>query len=113
MPLLQIPTQTDPVWEQTTSLDGTEYQLRFAYNQRENVYHLTIANPQTGVDIISGLKLVTGWELIRRYNGIPGVPPGAMMALTTTSDDSPAGLGELGNRVILYYADVTFVTTGT
>lgn len=101
---------------QATTLDGVVYGLRFQYNQREDVYYMSIYDVTLGTDILSGIKLVSNFLLVQRYNGgvITGLPPGDFMALSSTADDSDATLGELGllQRVTLYYLDQTYLTTG-
>lgn len=101
---------------QSVTLDGAVYGLRFQYNQREDCYYMSIYDVTLGTDILSSVKLVSNSLLVQRYNGgvIEGLPPGDFMALSSASDDSDAGLGELGltRRVTLYYLDQTYLTTG-
>jgi hypothetical protein len=115
MSISTINTSADPFSSISTTLDGVEYILRFTYVQRENCYYLSIEDINAGQDLLSGIKIVTGFPLVGQYRGLGNLPPGELIALTNTQDDSPAGLGELGEkaRVTLYYADETFLTTGT
>lgn len=101
-----IPTAQNAFFTQVTDFEGTDYLLRFDYNQREACYYLSIGNPTTGLDILSGVKVVCSYGLIRRYGGIAGLPPGEIMALVAPGvSDAPADLGELGEnlRVELTY----------
>jgi hypothetical protein len=99
-----IPTRTDlPNWDQITTLDGIDFQLGFRYNQRENVYYLIVAD-STGIVLNGGIKLVAGWLLMSDFVD-QRLPPGEIFVGTTGLNDSPPGLGELGVRGILYYAD--------
>jgi len=102
---LTIATGSDPFFTQTTTLDGVSFTLRFTYNQRENAYYLSLQDPVSGSDIISGVKLVCNYNLLQRYGGLAGMPAGEFVALSKTSDTSPAGLGDLGDngRVSLIY----------
>lgn len=102
-----ITTSSDAFFSQTTRLDGVDYILRFVFNQRENCYYLSIQDPLTGSDILSGIKVVSNFGLLSRFNGYPGLPPGELVAWSNTSDKNPAGLGELGEnaRVTLLYFD--------
>lgn len=97
-----IPTQQTPFWQQTTTLDGTDYLLEFRYNQRENVYYLMIMQPDTTV-LAQGIKLVSNYRILQAYAS-DSLPPGELVAFAT-GNDSPAGLGELGIglRVQLVY----------
>ena len=114
MPITAIDTDSGAFSAQSTVLDGVEYILRIMYNQREQCYHLSIQDPNTGGDIISGIKIVSNYGLIYRYRGMPGMPPGDLVAKSNTSDDSPADIGELGTaaRVTLLYLDATYLSTG-
>lgn len=112
-----IATSSAPFFYQTTSLDGVSYGLRFQYNQREACYYLSIVDTALGQDIISGVKLVTGYYLIRRYAGgdIVGLPPGELLIIPNSTSDIPADVGQLGigNAFTLYYLDATYLLTGT
>lgn len=102
--LYTVPTSADAHYEQTTNLDGTDYVLRFRYNQREAAYYLSILTPQ-GVSILEGIKVVSNYPLLAAYNP-PGRPPGELLALVNAgADDSPPALGDLGEdaRVTLCY----------
>lgn len=96
---------------QDTTLEGVVYTLTFHYSRRENCYYLTIADAsdKDGTPIIASIKVVTNRPLLRRYRGAAANnglvwPPGELVAVSTTPDDSIAGLGDLGSRVILLYA---------
>lgn len=116
MPINAIDTAPDPFSAQTVSLDGVSYVLRLQYNQREACYYLSITDVTLGTDIVSGIKLVSNYPLIRRYDGgdIVGLPPGELIAFSNTPDDSPADIGQLGlaARVTLLYLDATYLATG-
>jgi hypothetical protein len=93
---------TDPTllyWDQTTSLDGTPYVLSFRFNNREQVYYLTISSTDGTETYVAGLKLVSDVCLLGAY----ATPPGELMAYATGPDDSPARVGDWGTRVNLYY----------
>lgn len=101
-----IPTQQGvPFWMQRTTLDGRDYNLRFAWNQREERWYLDIADGDDTA-ILTGLKLVTNWPLLRAYHADHRVPPGELAVFTMLPDTSPPGLFDLGVglRCTLYYA---------
>jgi hypothetical protein len=104
--LLLIPTSDDAFYEQTTNLDGTDFVLRFRYNQRERATYLSILTPQ-GASVIEGVKVVCNYGLLEAYNP-PGRPLGELVALSSGADASPPDLGELGEdrRVALWYVSV-------
>ncbi len=100
-----VPTSDTPFYSQRTTLEGREFLLQFIYNQRENVYYLTIRQTDNTV-IKAGIKVVTNWPLLRRYKYDARLPPGELYAFSF-HDDAPAGFGEIGEtkRVRLTYFD--------
>jgi hypothetical protein len=88
---------TDPLglssYFQTTTFEGTDYVLQFDYNQRCASWYLSIADADN-VDIYNGIKLVTGFSLLKKCVD-PRRPPGAMFLFSSTSDQSPPGLYDL------------------
>lgn len=106
MSILLVPTDSGPFFDQISELDGVDYRLTFSYNQRERCYYMSIGSPSSTDDILSGIKVVSNYSLIRRYNGNAGLPPGDLIAFSTAgASDAPADLGELGEgqRVELHY----------
>lgn len=103
MSLITLPTTDDPFYKQVTALDGVDYTLTFTYNQREDVFYLTIGDA-TGADIVRGLKLVCLWPLLLGQTD-PRLPKGILMVVSNTTDDSPPGLADLvsGGRCELVY----------
>jgi hypothetical protein len=96
MAVLLVPTTPGaPYHSQKTRLDGRDYVLRFAFNERENRWHLSILDDEER-PILLGLKLVANWPLLRHYRWDPRVPPGELMVLDLTGDRTPPGLDELG-----------------
>lgn len=110
MAILAIPTsQTVPHYTQRTVLDGTQYQLEFLFNERDNAWYLSILSEE-GDDIAMGLKLVADWPLLRRTQR-EDAPPGELIALDTTGDGIDPGFDELGGRVVLFYLDAAEVAS--
>lgn len=117
MPLQEIDTPADPFASFSVSLDGVEYLMRMQYNQRSESYYLSLGDPASGADLISSVKVVSNYPLLRWYKGgdIAGLPPGELVAFSNTPDDDPANVGELGlaARMVLTYLDSQYLTTGT
>lgn len=104
--LFSIPTSPDtPFYKQFTSFDGVNYLLTFTYNQRENIFYLTIGDEASN-DIKRGLKLVTNWPLFVGHVD-ERLPRGTLMVISNTTDKSSPGIGELGagRRCELIYDD--------
>ena len=107
-----IDTSADPFYSQVTDLDGINYILSFAYNQRETCWYLSIADIQAN-DLMTGIKIVSNWKLLRRGSDT-GLPPGELVARSYTQDDSPPGLDDFGpgKRVELVYIPVLKLLKG-
>lgn len=105
MGVFLIPTSPDtPFYTQSTPLSGTTYVFDFSYNQRENCWYFSIAD--SGGDVLAaGIKVVCGRPLIGQIANRFLPPGGEIFASSVTNDDSPPGLGELGEgrRVELIY----------
>lgn len=106
MTVFIIPTSKAPFRRQRTRLDGVDYLLSFVYNQREDRIYLSLADDEE-LPIVSGIKILANYPLLWRHRHDPKIPPGELMAIDTTSDGSPPGLGELGEglRCQLTYLD--------
>lgn len=109
MSTLLIPTSAGvPYFTQKTRLDGRDYVLRFAYNQRAERFSLSIYD-ESDAPLLLDLWLVSNWPLLRHYRSDPRLPPGELVAVDLTGDGSPATLDELGEgkRVELTYFEAT------
>lgn len=104
MAYLEIPTFPETAaYQETVTLDGTEYTIIIGYNQRADAYFFGIQD-DTGADIIRGRKLVPGIPLLRNL-AADIRPAGEMVAVDLEDTDTSARLGELGTRVKLYYIE--------
>src|ERR1700733_16174280 len=92
-----IATSADPYYSLRTRLDGRDYNLRFAWNDREERWYLSISDDQDNL-LLAGIKLVANTPLIRYYHSDPNVPPGEFWVIDQTPDGSPPGLVELGEN---------------
>jgi hypothetical protein len=109
MSILTIPTTLgEPYYTQTTRLDGRDYILHFAYNQRTDRWYLSLHDDEN-VPLIAGLKLVANWPLLRHYQWDERVPPGELTVADLTGDGTPPGLDDLGpgRRCELVYRPAT------
>jgi hypothetical protein len=107
MATLLIPVLLDAAYSaQRTRLDGRDYLLEFAFNEREDRWYLSISDDESA-PIITGLKLITGLPLLRFYRADPRVPPGELIAMTLSQDESPPAFSDFGagRRVELTYFD--------
>lgn len=91
-----IPTQQGvPYYSQRTALDGRDYTLRFAWNERDGRWSLDLLESDE-TPIIQGMKLVTKAPLLRAYHADARVPVGELIVSTFQADTSAPGLYDLG-----------------
>lgn len=90
-----IPTRDDPYYQQRTRLEGRDYVLSFAFNEREQRWYLTLAD-EAESPIATGIKLVANWPLLRPYRYDPRTPLGELTVSDISGDSSPPTLLELG-----------------
>ena len=96
MATLRIPTTPDVAYsQQKTRLDGRDYILRFAYNERTERWYLSILDDQEE-PLVMGIKLVANWPLLRSYQWDERVPPGELMVMSLTTDETPPTFEDLG-----------------
>ena len=99
-----MPTGSDPAYSQSSTLEGTTFNLYLAFNTRCSSWYLSVADA-SGVDIYNGVKLIVGCPLLRKCAD-PRKPAGELLVFSSTSDDSPPGLLDLlpgSGRCALYY----------
>jgi len=104
-----LPTQQGvPFYTQRLTLDGRDFNFRFAWNQRLERWYLDIRDG-ADVPLLVGLKLVTNWPLLQAYHHDERLPPGELVVFTSLPDTSPPGYMDLGIglRCELVYGDVT------
>lgn len=96
MATILIPTSPGvPYFKQKTRLDGRDYLLYFAYNERAERYSLSI-HDESDEPLLEGLWLVALWPLLRHYRSDPRLPPGELWVSDLTGDGAPPTLDELG-----------------
>lgn len=103
MSILTIPTTSDPFYSQTVNLEGVDYLFEFRWNQRESSWYLAIY--QSDETLLCSVKVVTNWDLLRRFTD-PRLPPGPLFAKANPlGDTTNPGLTDFGPglRVELKY----------
>jgi hypothetical protein len=103
---LQIRTTAQPYYSERVRLDGRDYVLRFAWNEREERWYLSFL---TGSEepILMGIKLIANWPLLDSYRFDTRLPAGEIYCVDWTSDGTPPLLDELGDDKrcqLLYFA---------
>jgi hypothetical protein len=103
--MIEIPTDFggEAHVEQRITLSGRDYVLRFDWSQRDGHWFLGIYDP-AGIAIITGLKLVANWRLLRgRLEALR--PPGELVVVDTIEPAIDPGFGDLGVRHTLNYLE--------
>jgi hypothetical protein len=105
MSVFSLPTFDDPFYSYAITLEGKPYVLGFKYNQREDVWYMSVFLPDL-TPLATGVKLVENVDLVPRSD--ERSPPGRFIVVSLdASNTTPPGLGELGEdskRVVLLYA---------
>jgi hypothetical protein len=109
MSALGIPTGSDPIYSETTTLDGTAFRLAFVFNLRCACWYLDLATID-GEVFAAGIKLVCNWNLLIKCVS-PLRPAGELLVVSATTDASTPGLLDLlptGRCTLVYWpaADV-------
>ncbi len=103
MTISTLPTFDDPFYSYATTLEGREYLLKFRFNQREDVWYLSLYMPDE-TPLVTGIKMLDGTDLIQRAD--ERLPPGKLFAYSNSRNNTTAGgLEEVGKtkRVMLVY----------
>lgn len=109
MTLIEIATpQGSAFYRLRVSLEGSDYLLDFAWNERAEAWALSVSSADD-VPIVSGIRLVSNRPLLRRFRATDGLPPGDLIALDLTKQIACANFTQLGADVPLYYVESTGV----
>lgn len=100
IPLLQ----NTAAWRQRVTLDGSDFLLDFAWNEREGAWYLTIYTADEDL-LLASRKIVTARPLLKRFRFVAGLPAGEFFATDFTGEISYAGYSELGTAVRFFYLD--------
>lgn len=100
MAVLAIQTFDNPFYDMNVTLEGVEYRLDFAFNERERAWYFSII-ASDGTELVTGIKVVCKRSLVRRSD--PRLPPGTFIAIATDGIDAPPDLTHLGGATRLMY----------
>lgn len=107
--VVTIPTSSDRAYyTQRVRLDGRDFNLDFAWNQREERWYLSIYDEDNQL-VHAGIKILANWPLLRWYKFDDRIPGGELEAIDLTGDASPPTFDELGTdaRCQLTYFGLT------
>ena len=108
--MVKLPLTSDPLRTFTTIVDGARYQVTTRWNDRAGVWTMDIDDPTTGLNLVSGLPIVLGADLLASF--APQL--GSMIAVDSNADaglGTDAGVDDLGTRVQVLWFSLGEVTS--
>ena len=106
MATLILPVTSDSSSSLIVTLDGTNYLLDRAWNDRDEAWYMDISLDD-GTLLAAGRKLVVDWPLTGIRDTDPRMPPGVIFCTDTSGKQIDPGLNDLGARVPLCYEEAT------
>jgi hypothetical protein len=105
MALRRIPLDPYPDTTQQCDLDGVTYAFRFRWSTRGACWHMDL-HTVDNTPIVTSVRLVSGWPLLRRVRSSLR-PPGELFMIDTTGQDQDPTLEEFGTRYGLFYLEAS------
>lgn len=99
--MIEITIFNNSAFTQQVTLDGSIYQVSLIWNGRDDAWFISFAE-QDGTPILDALKIVPGYELIRRFKD-SRLPPGALLTADMTDTGDYPTRDNLGVDVKLVY----------
>ena len=94
---------TESWYEQTVTLDGADYLLRFMWCERERRWYMDLETLD-GTALATAIKVVADRNLFERLTDDVR-PMGELWSVDRTGTGGDPDLRDLGSRVVLYYID--------
>ena len=95
----------NPFFTFTTDLSGTEYLIEINYNEENDYWTLSLFLADS-TPILVGTKIVINYNLFQ-FCSNELLPNGELYAIDASSTNQECGDGELGQRVVLIYRDLS------
>jgi len=98
---LKIIEQGSPFFGVSVRMSGQVYSLSFEWNYRSQAWYLKIN------DLVSGLKIVNGIDLLEPYHYIDELPPGKLGVVRNSGTKSKPGFSNfgIGKEMTLVYEE--------
>jgi len=96
--MFEIPLTASPEQEFSITISGDVYDIRIVLNSRTGIW--TIAFAQSGTDLLNGIALVGGMDILRQFN-IPIANAFVINLENPDLDPSKLGLGTIAKLFIL------------
>jgi len=94
---------TESWYRETVTLDGSEYVLTFAWNERERRWYMDMETVD-GTAIAHGVKIVADAVLLKGVTNDLR-PRGLFCSVDMTAEGVDPDIRDLGSRVRLFYID--------
>lgn len=102
--MIEIPLNSSPEQLFSITLNGNTYDCRVILNSRTGVWSISFA--QSGIDIINGVSLLGGVDVLKQYN-IPIENAYVVNLDNTNQDPTKDNLGTVAKLFILTEEEVT------
>jgi hypothetical protein len=101
--MLLIPTPTDgyPDWTARVSLDGSTYDIRWQWNERDGAWVFSIADRDG--PLLSGVRVALNVDLLARCPMSSRRPPGPIYVVDPSKGRDEPTQSDLGQRVKVVY----------
>lgn len=106
--IIQTHADEYPRWTQKVTLSGKLYKLYFSWNERLEIWQMSISNADDEL-LIGGLCLVSGVDLLKKYRvSVPELPSGLLVIIDKLNNSKTAELDRdnFGSRFLLGYFDL-------
>jgi len=103
--MVNIPFVNTAAFSQQVILDGNPFNITIVWNTRGEFWTISFFNTDD-TPIVTGIKMVLGFSLLRGYKHIVALPPGALIVFDPAGSDVRPGFDDfLGTRgLLLLYA---------
>lgn len=99
--MIKIPTRAIAAYTISITLEGVPYLFTFKWNVRGAYYTLDILT-RDAVLLVGGIKVVINRGLIRKLPRT-GMPPGELLVIDSSGDNTPITFEDLSERVEMIY----------
>ncbi|MCK5609855.1 hypothetical protein KAR91_48735 [Candidatus Pacearchaeota archaeon] len=107
--MVTIPFAEFPAFTEEIILDNIPYRFTFTWNGRGEFWVFSIAD-RDEVKLISGIKVLIDFELLRKYPG-RGTPPGELYAIDPSGQLETIGRNDFQDQASLVYVEEDEVAT--
>lgn len=99
---IPLPTGVE-AFNQQIPLEGKIYNLSFNYNAREKHWYMSIS--RNNADLLSGLKLIHGSDLLSQFKYIEDMPKGQLAIVDLNGLYADPDNDTIGSTVVMRYTD--------